>query len=360
MVYKEQLPTPSLVVNLEVLQRNLRVMASSAKDVGVNLRPHIKTHKSLRIAKMQIEEGAIGVTCATVSEAEVMAAGGIQDIFIAYPLFGDYQLTRAAELNKTCRLTVAFDSARAAQRWSAWGVEHDTEFKLVMIINTGGNRDGVLPAEALPLARAVEDLPNIKLMGVMTHEGHMHKNPDVGSMLQAAQRAATDLVFAASSLREAGFPITTVSSGSSPACQGKTQVAGITEWRPGTYVFNDLNEMKFVIKEEDVALRVLATVVSNPAPDRFIVDAGGKALSEGSRPGFGHGFIPCAPEARIVKVNEEHGIIEAKPGALSLGQRVEIIPVHVCTVVNLSNGYYLEKPDGSLEYWSVDARGLVW
>jgi D-serine deaminase-like pyridoxal phosphate-dependent protein len=359
-VLKHQLPTPSLVVNLEVLEKNIRVMASLAKEVGVQLRPHIKTHKNVNIAKMQLDEGAIGVTCATVSEAEVMVAGGIEDIFIAYPLFGDYQLTKAAELNKKCRLKVGFDSALAAERWSRFGAEYNTAFNLVMIVNTGGNRDGVLPEEALELATSIEDLPHIKLMGVMTHEGHMHQNTETASMLQAARMAAEQLVFAAERLRQAGFEISTVSSGSSPACQGKTQVTGITEWRPGTYVFNDLNEMKFVINGDDVALKVLATVVSNPSPGRFIVDAGSKVLSEGSRPGFGHGFIPSVPEARIIKVNEEHGIIEAKPDAMELGQRVEIIPIHVCTVVNLSNGYYLEKPDGSLEYLAVDARGLVW
>ena len=357
---KSQLPTPSLVINLEVLKRNIEGMASAASDVGVNLRPHIKTHKNIRIAKMQMEAGAVGITCATIGEADVMATGGISDIFIAYPLFGDYQLTRAAELNKKCRLTVAFDSTLAAQRWSEWGARATTELSLVMIINTGGNRDGVLPKDALALARTVDRLPNVKLTGVMTHEGHMHQSTETESMLSAAKLAAKQLVLAAESLRQEGFAITTVSSGSTPACQGRTQVAGITEWRPGTYVFNDLNEMQFVIGEEDVALRVLATVVSNPAPGRFIVDAGSKVLSEGSRPGFGHGFLPCAPEARIVKVNEEHGIIEAEQDALSLGQRIEIIPVHVCTVVNLSNGYYLEKPDGSLEYLAVDARGLVW
>lgn len=356
----DQLPTPSLVVNWEVLQKNIRRMASLATEVGVQLRPHIKTHKNVGIAKMQVEHGAVGVTCATVSEAEVMVAGGITDVFIAYPLLGDYQLTKAAELNKKCSLKVAFDGSLAAKRFSTWGAKYNTNFDLIMIINTGGNRDGVLPMEALELARSIKDLPHIKLMGVMTHEGHLHQQTDTARMQEAARLAAEQLVVAATSLREAGFEITTVSSGSSPACQSKTQVAGITEWRPGTYVFNDFNEMKFVIKEDDVALRVLATVVSNPSPGRYIVDSGSKVLSEGSRPGYGHGFIPSAPEARIIKVNEEHGIIEAMPGALRLGQRVEIIPIHVCTVVNLSNGYYLEKPDGSLEYLPVDARGLVW
>lgn len=357
---KNQLPTPSLIINQEVLEKNIRVMASLAKEVGVQLRPHIKTHKNVRIAKMQIEHGAIGVTCATVSEAELMVAGGIDDVFIAYPLLGDYQLTKAAELNKKCNLKVAFDSSLAAERWSRFGEEHKTEFNLIMIINTGGNRDGILPEEALGLAMTIKDLPHIKLMGVMTHEGYMHRQTEAAPMLKAAKLAAEQLVFAAESLRRAGFEIEAVSSGSSPACQGKIKVPGITEWRPGTYVFNDFNEMKFVVNEDDVALRVVATVVSNPSPGRYIVDAGSKVLSEGSRPDFGHGFMPFAPEARIIKVNEEHGIIEAQPGALQLGQRVEIIPIHVCTVVNLSNGYYFEKTDGSLEYASIDARGLVW
>lgn len=357
---KNQLPTPSLVVTHEVLQRNIQVMASFAKEVGVQLRPHIKTHKSVQIAKMQMDAGASGITCATISEAEVMVVGGIWDIFIAYPLFGDYQLKRAAELNKRCQLTLAFDSLEAAQRLSKYAAENQTEFRLLMIMNTGGNRDGVLPREARALGEAIKSLPNITLQGVMTHEGHIHQGASTIEMLDAAAQAAQGVVLAAESLRETGFEVKTVSTGSTPACQGRTKVAGITEWRPGTYVFNDLNEIKFVATKDDCALKVLATVVSNPEPGRFILDAGSKVLSEAKNQSFGHGLILNAPEARIVKVNEEHAIVEAPAKTFSLGQRVEIIPVHVCTVVNLSNGFYVEKEDQTLEFWPVDARGLVW
>lgn len=355
-----EVPTPSLVVDLNVLQRNLHIMATFAREAGVKLRPHIKTHKNQRIARMQMQAGAAGITCATVSEAEVMLAAGINDILIAYPLYGDYQLAKVAELNRHCRLTVAFDSCQAAERLNGLAAEEGMCFNLSMIINTGGERDGVFPSQAAALAEQLRPLANINLVGVMTHEGHVHQASDTKSMRKLAREAGEKLVSAANSLRGAGFPITMVSSGTTPPCQARLAVAGVTEWRPGTYVFNDLMQMKFLATAQDCALTVLATVVSHPAADRYILDAGSKVLSEASNPVYGHGLILSAPEAKLVCLSEEHGVVIAKPGSLRLGQRVEIIPVHVCTAVNLSNGFYVKEGEGELKYWPVDARGLVW
>ena len=357
---KEQVPTPSLIVDRPILERNIARMASFANEVGVMLRPHSKTHKNIDLAKLQLRAGAIGITCATIGEAEVMVKGGIHDIFVAYPLFGEYQLQKAAELHRQSTLTLAFDSVQGAERLSKVALEHGICFNTRMIINTGGNRDGVLAREARALGEKFKELPGLSLSGVMTHEGHVHQGEDFATMKTLATKAAQDLIIAAESLRELGFHITSVSSGATPACHGKIKVDGITEWRPGTYIFNDLNEIRFVASQADCALKVMAMVVSNPSPGRFILDAGSKVLSEAKNSTYGHGFIVSAPEARIVKVNEEHAIVEAEPGTFTLGQRVEIIPVHVCTVVNLSNGFFVEKEDQSLEYWPVHARGLVW
>lgn len=357
---KEQLPTPSLLVDLKTLERNVQGMAVLAQGAGVKLRPHIKTHKNKQIAQMQIKAGAVGITCATVSEAEVMLAAGVRDIFIAYPLYGDYQLAVAAELNGRCGLTIAFDSPEAAQRLNRLAAERGMRFSLSMIINTGGERDGVLPGEALVLAEHLRSLENIDLAGVMTHEGHVHQAPDIQSMRTQARKAGEELVLAANSLRKAGFPIASVSSGTTPPCQAGVVVEGITEWRPGTYVFNDLMQMKFAAAQEDCALTVVATVVSHPAPDRYILDAGSKVLSEAVSPVHGHGLILSAPQARLVRLSEEHGVVKAESGSLQLGQRVQIIPVHVCTAINLNSGFYVQDDTGKMTFWPVDARGLVW
>ncbi len=357
---KEQLPTPSLLVNLQVLQKNVQDMAALARKAGVSLRPHIKTHKNKRIARIQMEAGAAGITCATVSEAEVMAAAGIGDILIAYPLYGDFQLRKVAELNRRCRLTVAFDSAEAAQRLNRLGAERGMRFKLSMIINTGGERDGVLPTKAAALAEHLRPLANLDLVGVLTHEGHVHRAPDTPSMCQLAKEAGAALVFAADALRNAGFNITAVSSGTTPPCQAGVAVEGVTEWRPGTYVFNDLMQMKFVAQPENCALTVLAMVVSHPAPDRYILDAGSKVFSEAASPTYGHGLILAEPRAKLARLSEEHGVVLAPPGSLRLGQRVEVIPVHVCTAVNLSDGFYVQEDAGKWSFWPTDARGLVW
>lgn len=358
MIHKSQLPTPALLVDLEVLKYNIAYMARKTSQIGVNLRPHIKTHKSTKIAQMQIAAGAIGITCAKISEAEVMAQTGVDDIFVAYPIVGDYQLGKAAALARCCRLTLACDSLVAAQRMNYYAGTQGLKFRLSLIINTGGNRDGILPEQAVSLAEEIRHLPNLELRGVMTHEGHLHKCRDMVEVDQQANEAAIKLVSVAEELREAGFVIDTVSTGSSLASYSNTRIPGITEWRPGTYVFNDVMQQTYT-DEAMCALTVKATVVSHPSENRYLLDAGSKVLSEASHPLFKHGIIKSAPEATLVQVNEEHGIVSAPRDTFDIGQQIEIIPVHVCTAVNLANSFYVVNGDRVVDRWTVDARGLV-
>ena len=359
MLRKDQLPTPVLLVDLEVLRRNIGYMADKAKRKGVQLRPHMKTHKSKKIAHMQLAAGAVGLTCAKISEAEVMVEAGVHDLFIAYPMYGDYQLAKAAVLAKRCRLTLACDSLPAAQKLDSFARAAGITFRVSMIVDTGTGRDGVLPEQAVELAKQIAPLENLALRGVMTHEGHLYRCSSVQEVEEQAILAAQKLVAAAQQLRQAGFQIDTVSTGSTPGCYANVAVQGVTEWRPGTYVFNDAQETGLGVTEQDCALTVKATVVSHPAPDRYLLDAGSKVLSEASHHKYGHGIIKGAPQARIVKVNEEHGYVQAPPGTFAIGQQVEVIPVHVCTVVNLSNAFYIVENDQVLDRWTVDARGLV-
>jgi len=352
------LPTPALVVNLAVLRQNIEFMSNKAREFGVRLRPHIKTHKSKRIAALQMAAGAVGITCAKISEAFVMAEAGIEDIFKAYPTVGDYQLNKAMELAEKCKLTLAFDSVFGATKINHYAELSGRHINLSMIINTGGNRDGVTPDEALSLAKQVADLPHISLTGIMTHEGHLSGSRDREELTNAAIRAAEEMVKLANVLREHGIQIETVSTGTTPGSYADVSVPGITEWRPGTYVFNDVKQNLFFTSEQDCALTILATVVSNPAPNRYVLDAGSKVLSETYHPLFGHGQIKGVAGVTIDRLSEEHGVIVSEKVSFPIGSTVEIIPIHVCPVINLAEYFYVI--DGSeTEKWTVDARGNV-
>ncbi|AJY76769.1 alanine racemase [Paenibacillus beijingensis] len=357
-----ELPTPAFIIDLDRLQFNIGLMADIAKKNGIKLRPHIKTHKMPVIAKMQMDMGAVGVTCAKVTEAEVMVRAGIKDILIAFPVVGDYQVRKIGELiDAGCTITVAFDSAYGAQKLHKQAIRKGKMIDLYMIINTGADRDGVKPGEAaLHLAEQTRDLSNVRIKGIMTHEGHVYKANDLNQLREIVLNAGHQMVETAALLRMHGYPVQEVSMGSTPACRAGIAAKGITEWRPGTYVFNDIHEL-VATPIEECALSILATVVSHPAPNRFILDSGSKTLTA-DKPGGtkGYGYIKQAPNAVIDRLSEEHGVVlSEQEDALSIGQRVEIIPNHVCPTINLTNNVYVTRGENVIEEWKVEARGKI-
>jgi D-serine deaminase-like pyridoxal phosphate-dependent protein len=353
--------TPAALVDLDKLTRNIRIMADIARDAGIKLRPHIKTHKIPEIARMQLEAGAVGITCAKVSEAEVMARAGIRDILIAYPVVGEHQIEKLLTLLDDCQVTVGFDSAYGAEKINEAARKRGIVVPLYMIINTGGERDGVLPGqEALELARRVAHLEHVRTKGIMTHEGHVYQAKDADELKALAHDAGRKMVETAELLRQSGIPIEEVSMGSTPACRSGAVVQGVTEWRPGTYVFNDVRELDLVTPPEECALTILATVVSHPAPNRFILDAGSKTLTSEISGRRGYGYIKEAPSAVIDRLSEEHGVVIADdPNVLQIGQRVEIIPNHICPVVNLMDKVYAVRNGQVAAEWPVEARGKI-
>lgn len=356
---KHEIPTPAVLVDLDTLRRNIDHMAQRARQAEVKLRPHIKTHKIPEIAQMQQEAGAIGVTCAKVSEAKVMLEAGIKDILIAYPTVGDYQLTEALKLAKRCRLILALDSFYGARKISEVARRENQVVECYMIINTGGNRDGVLPGkEALELARQLKGLPNIKLIGLMTHEGHVYKGTEQ-TVKSLATKAWEEMTNTKHLLEGAGLPLSEVSIGSTPTCWKGDSAGAITEWRPGTYVFNDAQEFLLATSQQDCALTVLTTVVSKPTAERAVFDAGSKTLTLSFHDEIGYGYIKQAPEDRIVGLSEEHAVVRTGGSRLEIGQRVEIIPVHVCPVVNLTDQVYVIQNNKVVNVWQVAARGQV-
>jgi len=360
----QSLDTPLIAVDLDVLQRNIAEMAALAASCGVALRPHAKTHKSPHIARMQLEAGAVGLTCAKLGEAEVLVdQGGVSDILIAYPIVGDLKIKRLLDLLDRARVVVAIDTHQAAAALSQGVSTGDRALDIYLEVNTGQDRAGARAGqEAVDLAVAISSLPGLRLAGVMTHEGHAgFSAPD--EIATIAENAGQALVDTAERIRNQGIAVTHVSVGSTPASWFTPRVAGVTEMRPGTYVFNDNNAFHHGrIGPDRCAARVISTVVSRPAPDRAIVDAGSKALALDPSPSHpGHGYIVGHPGATIARLSEEHGVVTLAPNetGFDVGDRVEIIPNHICPAVNLTDELVMLRDGHVVDRWPVAARGKV-
>ena len=359
-----EVDTPALVVSADMLQRNIDEMAAFATSVGVALRPHIKTHKTPQIARLQKAAGAIGITCAKVGEAEVMVEqAGVDDVLLAYPTIGEPKVRRLVALMERARITVAVDSLAAAEMLSRLLTRHARTLDVVLEVNTGQNRSGVtVGAEAEAMALEIARLPGLELTGIMTHEGHANSAPP-DEMEAIAIAAGEAMVRTAEAIRRHGIALPTVSVGSTPAAQITPTVSGVTEMRPGTYVFNDNSAFRYGrIGVERCAARFVATVVSRSAPDRCVLDTGSKSLAmDPSRGHPGHGYIVGHPDVRIVKLSEEHAVCSLPDGpeGFKIGDRVEIIPNHVCPTVNLMNELFIVRDGAIVDTWQVAARGMV-
>lgn len=358
------LDTPCLLVDLDRMEANIAGMAAMARSKGVALRPHIKTHKIPAIARMQIEAGAMGITVAKVSEAEAMFSGGITDIFVAYPVVTPAKAARAVALvQKGCSLILGADSLEGASVLSAAAESGGVEFKVRLEINTGMNRCGVTPVEAAAVAAGIASLPGLYLDGIFTFRSSHFEGSAGRSLVDLGREEGEIMRDLAAQLREAGIALQSVSVGSTPTAP-YCAVPGVTEIRPGTYVFNDnLMVNEGAATPDQVALSVLSTVVSRPKPDLATLDAGVKAFSGDVSPmeaGLpGHAQALDGSGLVLDRMNEEHGILRLPSGVdLRIGEQVRLIPNHVCTSVNLSNEL-IGLRQGKVEcVWPVAARGL--
>jgi len=359
-----EVDTPALVVAEEILHRNIAGMDAFGASVGVSLRPHIKTHKTVQIARLQVAAGAIGVTCAKVGEAEVMVTeAGIEDVLLAYPTIGESKFRRLVALMERARIVVATDSLEAARMMSAAMTRYDRRLDTMLEVNTGQHRSGVtVGAETVAIALDIARLPNLRLVGIMTHEGHANSAPpeEIESIAIAAGEA---MVETAEEIRRHGIELPTVSVGSTPAAFYTPTVAGVTEMRPGTYVFNDVSAFRYGrFGVDDCAARFVATVVSRPALNRAVLDTGAKSLAmDPSRAHPGHGYIVNHPDVTIAKLSEEHGVCDVPDGeeGFEIGDRVEVIPNHVCPTVNLMDELLIARDGQIIDTWKVAARGRV-
>ncbi len=359
-----KIDTPALVVDHALLQRNIVEMQELARSHGVNLRPHAKTHKTPIIGRMQIEAGAVGLSCAKLGEAEVFVQdANVNDILIAYPIVGEEKVARLLALMERARITVVVDTVSGAEALSRAALPRGATVNVYLEVNTGMNRAGVAAgADALQLALAISALPGLKLTGVMTFEGHAGVSPPE-TIARVSAEAGRALVDTAELIRAAGAPIAHVSVGSTPAAYFTPAVPGVTEMRPGTYVFHDNNAFQHGrVGPERCAARVLATVVSRPARGRAVVDAGSKALAlDPSLSHRGFGYIVGHPDATLDRLSEEHGVVLLAPDepGFEVGDRVEIIPNHICPAVNLMDELVIIRDGRVSDRWPVSARGKV-
>lgn len=347
--------TPALVVDVDRLQANVDAMGEVVRARGLELRPHAKTHKSIEIAEMQKRAGASGLTVATLSEAEVFAAAGFTDLFIAYPVFPrSAKAARMRRLLDMADLLVGVDNPAGAAATAA--AAQGRAVKVVLEVDSGQHRTGVTPSEVVGLAEQCDSL-GLEVTGVFTHGGHSYKDPAAPD--SAALDEGSALAEAHDLLRAAGFQIGVVSAGSTPTT-GRDRPPQVTEERPGSYVFYDRQQLALgACGADQLALSVAATVVST-GHGRFVVDAGSKALAM-DRPSWltGHGWIPALGEATVVTLSEHHGIVEGATDIPRVGDVVRVVPNHVCNVVNLFDDYVVARGSEVVDRWRVAARGMT-
>jgi D-serine deaminase-like pyridoxal phosphate-dependent protein len=359
----QDLSTPVVLMDLDVLERNIMAQARRARAAGVRLRPHAKTHKCPEIARLQRAAGARGLSVAKVGEAEVFVDAGFDDLFIAYPVVGEGKGRRLLALADRARLAVGVDSVEGARTLAAPFREKGRVLDVMLKVDVGYGRVGVLPKDAAGVAGQIAELPGLRLRGVFTHAGHAYLATTKAQVKRIAVQEGERLAKAAADLRAAGLHVEEVSVGSTPTAAVAMKVAGVTECRPGNYVFHDASQVALgTCTLEDCALTVLTTVVSVPTAGRAVVDAGSKTLSSDPlrpRPG-GYGRI-LGRKSRIEKLSEEHGIVAVAEGEkFRVGERVRVLPNHACVVVNLHDHLVGTSGDRVEAALDVAARGRVW
>lgn len=359
----ETLDTPVVVIDLNVVEQNIDRMAAWANDAGVALRPHAKTHKSDRIARLQLAAGARGLSLAKVGEAEVFVEHGFDDLFIAYPVLGAEKARRLLVLTEKARIAVGVDSAAGAQSLSKTFVDAGRRLDVSIKVDCGYHRVGVPPEEVLPLARAVGDLRGLQLRGIFTHAGHGYGGETLSAVADTGADEGRIMVDVAGRLRAAGFEIEQVSVGSTPTARYAMKAPEVNECRPGNYVYHDATQVSLgTCSLDDCAMTIIATVVStSAAANQAVVDAGSKTLSSDPlRPRLGgHGWL-LGTKSRVSRLSEEHGVVDVAAGdRFEVGQRVRILPNHACVVSNLHDRLYGVRGDSVEETLPIIARGRV-
>ena len=368
----ESVPTPAVVVDLGVVRDNVSAAARIARTGAVCLRPHVKTHKSVRLAAMQIASDAAGLTAAKPSEAAVFLRAGMPAVTVAYPVLrrGAFDLLLGAAAASGSEVRFVVDSEAGAEALASVAQQQGIVLPTYMEVDTGLRRCGVRPSspEALSLSVRLARTPGIDFLGLLSHAGHAYGAADAAGVRAIAAQERAVLLALSDRLEREAIQVRERSVGSTPTVFLNDGFEGLTEVRPGNYVFMDLVQVALgAARPSDLALQVLATVVS-ANPSFAIVDAGSKVLSSDKAPhgadtlkGYGMAItLEDGVAVAVSRLSEEHGFIDQPAGRpLVIGERVRILPNHACPVANLAAGYLVVDPGGASEQWPVDAAGMV-
>ena len=356
--------TPALIVDAAKVARNVERLAAYAMSHGIGVRPHTKTHKSLGMARRQIQAGAVGLTTAKVGEAEVMAEAS-SDLLIAYPTVDEYRCRRLAKLARGgVTVRVAADSTEGVEALAGAARAAGTRIGVLVDLDVGFHRTGApSPSAALELAQHVTRHPSLRLDGLFLYPGHVWAPSD--QQAGELERIDAPLSESVDLWNRSGLEAGVVSGGSTPTAYQSHLLTRQTEIRPGTYIYNDMNTVRAgFCSLDDCAATIVCTIVSTAAPGKVVIDGGTKTLTSDrnvTAPDSGHGLVVEYPDATITRLSEEHGEIdvarcERRP---RIGERVTVIPNHICPCVNLQDAFWLRREDGGLEPMRVDTRGRL-
>jgi D-serine deaminase-like pyridoxal phosphate-dependent protein len=359
----DTVPTPALIVDRERLDRNIADMAARAAAAGVALWPHVKTHKSVAIARRQRAAGAAGFTVATLREAEVLVEAGLQRLLLAQPPVGEWRVARYLALARCADVRVALDSVDVALALDRGAREAGIEVGVLWEIDPGLGRCGSPPGRTTAelVAKLLGEATNVRFLGLLSFPGHAYAAADLEGVRAVAveEHAAIEATIAA--LGAHGIEAPVRSLGSTPTARFADEQALATELRPGNYVFHDMTQVGLGVAERDqCALSVLGTVVSRPTPTRLILDSGSKALAAErvSTLTDTFGAVMGHPEMRVERLFEEHAIVESDAVSdVAIGARLRVIPNHACTAANLHRELHLVDGGEVVDTWALDARG---
>ncbi len=368
------LPTPAVLVDRTRARANIARMQSAASARGVRLRPHAKTHKSPVVARWQIDAGAVGICCAKLGEAEVFADAGFTDIRLPYPLNPSNAPRVIALVDRGVHLSFIVDHAAVARGWSEAMRNAGRTVDVLVKVDVGFHRCGIDPHApgAAAFVSDVAALPGLRLRGLLSHAGHSYHGASEAEIEEIARDEADTLCRLADAARRGGTSIDEISVGATPTARFSLRQDGITELRPGNYVYFDRTQVALgAATLADCALTVLATVVTRPAPDRIILDSGSKTLAADGARGFGHpkghgvvfrdlAAIEPDPGLLVERLSEEHATVKVTGAtALEPGDRVRVLPNHSCVVSNLVDQAWLVEGEQVIAPLPVAARGRI-
>jgi D-serine deaminase-like pyridoxal phosphate-dependent protein len=352
---KSQIDTPALLIDLDAMESNIATMADYFRGLPAGLRPHFKTHKSPILAHKQIEAGAIGITCAKLGEAEVLVNAGIKNILIANQIVGPTKITRLANLARHSHLIVAVDDEDNVRHLSSAAERAGSTLRVVVEVDVGMGRCGVVPGEAVVrLAQLVDRSLGLQFAGVLGYEGHAVFIPEREERHKAVDKAMAALIGTVEQLWQAGIAVEIVSAGGTGTYDMTGRHPGVTEVEAGSYILMDTKYQEIGLPFRS-ALTLLATVISVPVPGRAVIDAGKKVITSE----FGLPEVLSPGGMRLVSLSEEHGILEVSPerAKIQVGDKLELVPSHVCTTVNLHDWYYGIRGQRVEAMWPIAARG---